>query len=70
MAVHSSNRLFRFGDQTIKLIGMIECSLQTSRHIEAIPVLLDILPVIIQAFLGVDILDDYGLLADKVKNRL
>ena len=65
-----SKRTYRFGDQTVISLCMVELVLKTIGHIYPIPVLLNIVPVNIPALLGLDILDGYSLLADNVTNRL
>ena len=55
MPINPSNRVFFFGDQTVRSLGMIELTLQTLRHVQLISVLLDILFVNIAALLGLDI---------------
>ena len=61
---------YRFGDVTVRSIGLVEIALATPPRIPAIPVLMDIVPVNVPALLGLDVLDAEELIADNVTNRL
>ena len=65
-----SGNTFKFGDVTVKSLGMIELDLKTPAPRRPIPVLLDIVPVDVPALLGLDVLDAEGLYADNVTNRI
>ena len=65
-----SQRLFRFGDVTVRSLGLIEVAQQTPAPRRPIPILLDIVSVDIPALLGLDVLDAECLYADNVTNRL
>lgn len=66
----SSANYFRFGDTTVKSLGMIEIDLRVPSPRRSIPVLMDIVPVDIPALMGLDVLDSESLYADNVTNRL
>ena len=70
MPVIRSNRLFRFGDVSSKLFGMIELSIQTPENIPLIHVLLNVVDVNIPALIGLDVLDGNFLMVDNISNHL
>ena len=65
-----SQNSFRFGDVTVRSLGMVEIELLTPSNEPNIPVLLDVVPLNVPALLGIDILDGEQLYADNVTNRL
>ena len=52
MPVHASNRAYRFGNQVVKSLGMVELALEKPNEIQRIPVLLDIVPLNVPALLS------------------
>ena len=59
---------FRFGDMTVKSLGLFEIALETPRREQPIAVSMDIVPVDVLALLGLDVLDSERLYADNVTN--
>ncbi len=66
----SSQNSFRFGDVTVRSLGMVEIALDTPPNVSNVPVLIDIVPVDVPPLLGLDVLDGEGLYADNKNNRL
>lgn len=65
-----NQRYFRFGDAVFKSLATVEISLKTPAGIPIILMTLEILADDIPALLGLEMIDDESLLADKVTNRL
>ncbi len=59
---------FRFGDFTVKSLGVVEIHLEVPSHGHSIPVLMDIVPVYVPELLGLDVLDSENLYSDHVIN--
>ena len=64
-----SDKFFRFGDTSVKSLGVIELRLETQEHIPDTPVFLDVVPLNMPAFLDLDVLDCHSLLTDNATNR-
>ena len=54
------------GNTEIKSQEMVELLLPTPRHIQDIPILLDVVDINILALLGLDVLDENNLFVDNV----
>ena len=54
----NSSSSFRFGDATVKSLGMIVLELYTHDTVAYIPVLMDIVSVHVPHLMGLDILDE------------
>ena len=65
-----SHRVFRFGDTAEPSMGIIEIIRDTLYGVQLVQVVLDIVNVNIQPFLGLDEVDGYGLLADNVTKQM
>lgn len=65
-----SHYSFRFGDVTVQSLGTIEIALENPSPWRPITAIMDVVPVDVPAFLGLDVLDAEQLHADNVTNRL
>ena len=67
---HHLDRMFRFGDVSVKSLVTVEIYWAATEKIPDIPVILDVVNVDIPALLGINVLDEYSLMPDNVTNRL
>ena len=65
-----SHRVFRFGDRAAPSMGMIEIILDTLYGVQPIRLVMDIVDVNIQPFLGLDDMDGHGLLAGNATKQM
>ena len=68
--LRSSNRRFRFADETFRSLGQTAIPLATPPGMAPLPAMIDVVDADIPALLGLDILDKESLTADTVTNRL